>query len=145
VYFGQTAATSKTSLATLCADRNIDIAILAFVVSRNDSGGPYPRVNFGAACGGQTPLMVQKAPGLLSCPELAADIETCQKVYGKKVLLSIGGSSGSIMFNTKSEASAFGGIIWDLFGPQGKIDLDLRPFGSVSIDGFDIGRFLASI
>jgi hypothetical protein len=140
VYFGQTAATGETSLAKQCADPNIDIVIIAFLVSRNDSGGPYPRVNFGAACGGQTPLITQKAPGLLSCPDLAADIKTCQTAYGKKVLLSIGGSTASITFDTESDASAFGSVIWDLFGPQGNIDSDLRPFGSVSIDGFDIGR-----
>jgi hypothetical protein len=49
VYFGQTAAISGTSLAKQCADPNVDIVILAFVVSRNDSGGSYPGVNFGAA------------------------------------------------------------------------------------------------
>jgi chitinase len=145
VYFGQTAATSGTSLAKQCADPNIDIVILAFVVSRNYSGGPYPGVNFGAACGGQTSLMKEEAPGLLSCPDLAADIDTCQTTYGKKVLLSIGGGGQSIIFNTASDASAFGGVIWDLFGPMGNIDADLRPFGDVSIDGFDIGRLLASL
>jgi chitinase len=81
---------------------------------------------------------------LLSCPKPATDIDTCQTTYGKKVLLSIGGGGQSIIFNTASDASAFGGVIWDLFGPSGNIDADLRPFGDVSIDGFDIGRSLTS-
>lgn len=142
VYFGQTAATSGTSLAKQCADPSIDIVILGFVISRNYSGGLYPGVNFGAACSGQTSLMEEEAPGLLSCPGLAADIDTCQTVHGKKVLLSIGGGGQSIIFETASDASAFGRIIWDLFGPQGKLDPGLRPFGSASIDGFDIGKWL---
>ena len=144
VYFGQTDATGSTTLAKQCADQNIDIVILAFVVSRNDSGGLYPGVNFGAACGGQTSLMEEEAPGLLSCSELATDIDTCQTTYGKKVLLSIGGGGQSIIFNAASDASAFGGILWDLFGPPGNVDINLRPFGDVSVDGFDIGKELAA-
>jgi hypothetical protein len=144
VYFGQTDATSSTSLAKQCADQNIDIVILAFVVSRNSSGGLYPGVNFGAACGGQTSLMEEEAPGLLTCPELATDINTCQVTYGKKVLLSVGGGGQSITFNTAADASAFGSILWDLFGPPGNVDINLRPFGDVSIDGFDIGKTLTA-
>ena len=144
VYFGQTDATGSTTLAKQCADQNIDIVILAFVVSRNDSGGLYPGVNFGAACGGQTSLMEAEAPGLLFCSELATDIDTCQTAYGKKVLLSIGGGGQSIIFNAASDASAFGSILWDLFGPPGNVDINLRPFGDVSVDGFDIGKELAA-
>jgi hypothetical protein len=144
VYFGQTDATGSTTLAKQCADQNIDIVILAFVVSRNDSGSLYPGVNFGAACGGQTSLMEEEAPGLLFCSELATDIDTCQMTYGKKVLLSIGGSGQSIIFNVASDASAFGSILWDLFGPPGNVDINLRPFGDVSVDGFDIGKELAA-
>jgi chitinase len=91
VYFGQTSATGNTKLAKQCADQNINIVVLAFVVSRNDSDGLYPGVNFGAACGGQTSLMEVEAPGLLSCSELATDIDICQTTYSKKVFLSIGG------------------------------------------------------
>jgi hypothetical protein len=105
VYFGQTAATSSSSLAKQCANPNVDIAILVFVVSRNHSGGLSPGVNFGAACGGQTALMEEEAPALLSCPELATDINTCQTMYGKKVLLSIGGGGQSIIFNSASDAT----------------------------------------
>ena len=144
VYFGQTTATGNSSLAKQCADPNIDIVILAFVVSRNALGGLYPGVNFGAACGGQTPLMEEEAPGLLSCSELATDIDTCQATYGKKVLLSIGGGGQSIIFNVASDASAFGSVLWDLFGPPGNVDINLRPFGDVSVDGFDIGKALAT-
>lgn len=71
VYFGQTDATGSTTFAKQCADQNIDIVILAFVVSRNGSGSLYPGVNFGAACGGRTSLMEEEAPGLLLYPVLS--------------------------------------------------------------------------
>jgi len=138
VYFGQTPVTDTTTLADQCADPNIDIVILAFVISTTD-GGLYPQINFGSACRGQTPLMAQAAPGLLSCPELAANIQTCQKTWGKKVLLSIGGATSQISLSTKAQASGFADVLWDLFGPPGNIDIALRPFATAEIDGFDVG------
>lgn len=138
VYFGQTPATGVTSLETQCADPNVDIVILAFVIQQLDDGA-YPELNFGAACGGQTPLMVQKAPGLLYCPELAANITACQRGYGKKVLLSIGGANSNINFSSEKQAKTFATVLWNLFGPVGNVDLQLRPFGMVEVDGFDIG------
>lgn len=61
--------------------------MLAFVTEKTALGSQYPAVNFGAACGGQTAEMESAAPGLFSCPDLGADIGTCQGVYGKKVCL----------------------------------------------------------
>jgi hypothetical protein len=139
VYFGQTAATGQTTLALQCADPSIDIVILAFLIATSD-GGQYPQVNFGAACGGQTSEMISEAPGLLSCPQLAADITTCQTQYGKKVLLSIGGATGQISFPTATSASTFATTVWNLFGPPGNVDIGLRPFGTVELDGFDVGK-----
>ena len=138
VYFGQTPVTSGTTLALQCADPNVDIVILAFVIAASD-GGQYPEVNFGAACGGQTSEMMSDAPGLLSCPQLAADITTCQTTYGKKVFLSIGGSASQISLPTETSASTFATMMWNLFGPPGNVDVGLRPFGTVQLDGFDVG------
>lgn len=73
-------------------DQNIDIVILAFVISRNDSNSLYPKVNFGVAYGSQTPNIEVEALRLLFCSELANDIDTYQTTYNKKVLLSIGDS-----------------------------------------------------
>jgi hypothetical protein len=138
VYFGQTPVTGGTTLAAQCADPNVDIVILAFVISTSYRGS-YPQLNFGAACGGQTPEMVSEAPGLLSCPTLATDITTCQTTYGKKVFLSIGGADSQISFPTTASASTFATTMWNLFGPPGNADIGLRPFGTVQIDGFDVG------
>lgn len=139
VYYGQSGATGQSTLEDQCADPNIDIVILAFVVAR-DYQGKYPDINFGAACGGQTLKMMAEAPGLLSCPQLEGYIDICQQTYGKKVLLSIGGSTSSLSFSAASDASSFASILWQLFGPPGNIDIQLRPFGNVSIDGFDVGK-----
>lgn len=138
VYFGQTPKTGSTTLLAQCADPDIDIVILAFVFSQL-SGGQYPAVNFGAACGGQTPAQTAQAPGLLNCPALAGYIKACQETYGKKVLLSIGGATSQLAFTNTAQANAFGDVLWNLFGPPGNVDIALRPFGTVVIDGFDIG------
>jgi hypothetical protein len=139
VYFGQTPVTGETTLVAQCADPSIDIVILSFVISQNYQG-KYPLVNFGAACGGQTQTMSAQAPGLLSCPNLESYIQQCQQIYGKRVLLSIGGAASALSFSDASEATDFGNILWQLFGPPGQIDFDLRPFGNASIDGFDVGE-----
>jgi hypothetical protein len=86
--------------------------------------------------------MASKAPGLLSCPELAGNITACQRGWGKKVLLSIGGGERSnIKFASEKAAKTFAGVLWGLFGPIGGVDEGLRPFGGVEVDGFDIGLF----
>jgi hypothetical protein len=131
--------TDTTTLEAQCADPGIDIVILAFVISVSD-GGSYPSINFGAACGSQTAEMIKEAPGLLSCPQLEADIQTCQSTYGKKVLLSIGGATAQIAFSAPKQATSFANVLWQLFGPTGGVDVGLRPFGSAVIDGFDVGR-----
>jgi hypothetical protein len=138
VYFGQTPVTDTTTLKAQCADPGIDIVILAFVVAVSD-GGSYPSINFGAACGSQTAEMIKEAPGLLSCPQLEADIQTCQSTYGKKVLLSIGGATAQIAFSAPEQATSFANVLWQLFGPTGGVDVGLRPFRSAVIDGFDVG------
>jgi hypothetical protein len=144
VYYGQTPVTASSSVEAQSADPNIDIVILAFVISAAD-GGSYPGINFGAACGGQTPEMVAQAPGLLSCPALAANISSCQSNYGKKVLLSVGGATSQISFPSSSDASSLADMLWNLFGPPGNIDAGLRPFGDVEVDGFDVGRYSFSV
>ncbi|KAK8036889.1 hypothetical protein PG994_015386 [Apiospora phragmitis] len=136
VYFGQTNLTGTTSLSAQCANANIDIVILAFVTEFDASTQKYPTVNFGAACGGTTNAMALSAPGLLYCPLIAANITECQK-RGKKVFLSLGGTTGRFSLPTSHDAETLGDNLWTLFGPPGNIDHELRPFGDVTLDGFD--------
>ncbi|KAB8290772.1 hypothetical protein EYC80_008409 [Monilinia laxa] len=144
IYYGQSPLTSSSSLSTQCTYPAIDIVIVAFVTSQTDFSGTsrYPTVNFGVACNfDQTPLMASQARGLLYCPDLAREIKICQGV-GKKVLLSLGGYTGTIAFGSEEEAIEFAGLLWGLFGPwegnELKVDEGLRPFGRIVLDGFDI-------
>lgn len=142
VYYGQTPLSSSTSLTSQCASPDIDIIILAFIISRTSGSSPYPTLNLAGACTEQTLEMVAKASGLLSCPKLAEEIKTCQGVYGKKVLMSIGGATSGVYFGGADQARDLGDKLWEVFGPPGKIEDGLRPFGSVVLDGFDFGEFL---
>ncbi|KAL8763918.1 MAG: hypothetical protein Q9184_000361 [Pyrenodesmia sp. 2 TL-2023] len=137
VYYGQSPATSQTSLAQMCQDPSVDIVILAFLTT---FFGPnnYPSLNFGAACGGLSAEMTAAgASGLLSCPTMEADIKTCQSL-GKKVLLSLGGAVATTAFSSDGQASEFATTLWDLFGGGNGEAAGMRPFGSAVLDGFDV-------
>ncbi len=138
VYYGQSNATAQVTLAQLCQNQNVDIVILAFLTTFFGPGG-YPSVNFGAACNDNVVSAAEEknATGLLSCPSLASDITACQAA-GKKVMLSLGGALSTTAFSSDTQATAFATTIWNLFG-SGTSDSDLRPFGPVKVDGFDIG------
>ena len=139
VYYGQTAATGQINLTSLCEDPSVDIVILAFLTQFFGPGG-YPTVNFGAACGGQSPEQQQAgASGLLSCTILAAQVSTCQTI-GKKVLLSLAGAISSTSFSSDQQATQFAGQLWNLFGGGSGYSTGLRPLGSFKVDGFDIGK-----
>lgn len=141
VYFGQTDKTIQVPLHQVCANENIDIVILAFVNGYfNANGTGYPSVNFGGAGGYMNPTMAAAgATGLLEADELASNISTCQGA-GKIVLMSLGGALGTSIFKDDAQAVDFAGMLWDLFGAGNGTDPKLRPFGSVLIDGFDIGK-----
>ena len=99
-------------------------------------------MDFGPACGGQSPQMTAKgATGMLECGQMAQDIATCQS-SGKKVLLSLGGAIAQTAFTDDNQATAFASTLWDLFGAGTGLDAGLRPFGKTTIDGFDVGKFV---
>ena len=122
-------------------DNAVDIVTLAFVNGffEPDSGG-YPTVDFGAASGTTNAAQTAAgANGLLWCPDLASQIEGCQN-SGKIVLLSLGGSTAAYnTFANSSQAESMASMLWNLFGGNSTTDVNLRPFGSVVVDGFDIG------
>lgn len=137
VYYGQSPATEKYTLDQMCHDQNVDIVVLAFLTTFNGPAG-QPVINFGPATGGDPTLGAKKinATGLLDCPLLAKNITTCQNL-GKKVLLSLGGADGVTNFTSDAQASNVATNLWNLFG-GGMTDSDMRPFGKVKIDGFDV-------
>ena len=137
VYYGQSPATIDYTLEQMCQDKNVDIVVLAFMTTFFGPGG-QPVINFGPATGGTPTLGAKKinATGLLDCPFLAKNITTCQSL-GKKVLLSLGGATGVTNFTNDAQATTFATTLWNLFG-GGMTDSDLRPFGAVTVDGFDV-------
>ena len=141
VYYGQSPATSQVTLAKLCSDSSVSIVILAFLSEFFTAGG-LPTMDFGPACGGQSPQMeVKGATGMLECGQMATDIATCQS-SGKKVLLSLGGATAQTAFTDDDQAKTFATTLWDLFGAGTGLDAGLRPFGNTKIDGFDVGKFI---
>ena len=137
VYYGQTPHSNKVTVDELCKDPHVDIVVLAFLDTFFSDGG-MPEINIGPACSGDPTLGAQaiNATGLLDCPYLAKNITTCQSL-GKKIFLSLGGASGTTNFTSDTQATTFASTVWNLFG-GGNTTSNLRPFGSVTVDGFDI-------
>ena len=86
---------------------------------------------------------------LVKCPQIAKDIHVCQKKYGKKILLSIGGSTYSEGgFRTPDAAKSAANMIWQMFGPPHPVASGTsrrraataypRPFRRAVLDGFDL-------
>ncbi|KAL5414956.1 hypothetical protein PMIN03_002913 [Paraphaeosphaeria minitans] len=72
-----------------------------------------------------------------SCPEIEADIKTCQ-AQGKTIMLSIGGDAYTEGgFTSAAAATAGADRIWAMYGPVQSGNSALRPFGSAVLDGFD--------
>lgn len=68
---------------------------------------------------------------------LRNDIETCQKTYGKTILLSLGGSTYTQGgWSSTAAAQSAAQSVWDMFGPLAGANVD-RPFGDAVVDGFD--------
>ncbi|KAK7684142.1 hypothetical protein QCA50_012786 [Cerrena zonata] len=118
VYWGQNSGGDQTRLSDYCTSDSVDIVLLSFL-----SGYPDTTINFSNQCWTET------------CPDIGADIKTCQD-NGKAVLLSMGGAAGSYGFSSDSEASAYATTLWNTFG-AGSDDSVTRPFGDAVVDGFD--------
>lgn len=136
VYYGQTPATQAGGLLSLCSNADVDMVILAFVYNFFTQDG-YPSIDFGPGCTVPNAGQQAKAPGLKDCTVLAREILGCQQI-GKKVLVSLGGYIANSSFDSDSQAEAFAATLWNLFGAGTGDDHQLRPFGSVMVDGFDI-------
>lgn len=114
VYWGQ--GTGEKDLGTYCSSGNIDIVLISFV---NNFQGSSVSYNFGASCSSAT------------CPTIAKGIKTCQS-KGVKVILSMGGATGSYGISGSSDASEVADKMYELFGPSGSV------FSGATIDGVDL-------
>lgn len=77
------------------------------------------------------------------CQVLATDIAHCQSL-GKKIVLSLGGATGSYELFSQQDAENLADFLWGAFGPVTTAWTNAkkpRPFDvagpSVTIDGFD--------
>ncbi|KAK7202423.1 glycoside hydrolase family 18 protein [Myxozyma melibiosi] len=132
MYWGQNSygeVGSQDDLSSYCEDSTNDILLLSFVTVFFGTGD-LPEINFAGSCEGS----YFDDSELLDCPTIASDIVTCQD-NGKKIFLSLGGSSGSYGFDNDTEAEEFATTIWDIFGGGSS---DTRPFGTAVVDGFDL-------
>ncbi|EGP83715.1 chitinase glycoside hydrolase family 18, partial [Zymoseptoria tritici IPO323] len=134
--FGSSGQQAQQSLATYCANTDIDIIPISFLLQMSSGQGGVPVVNFansGNGCG------TFAGTQLLDCPQISKDIQTCQDQYKKTILLSIGGATYTEGgFKTEQAAVNMANLIWNMFGPPGTAATVLRPFHSVSVDGFDL-------
>ncbi|KAG9943618.1 glycoside hydrolase, partial [Aureobasidium melanogenum] len=140
-YWGQ--GPNQGSLQDVCKNPNVDIVSIGFINVFPDQGaGGWPGSNFGNACGSETYTYNGTKTQLYSnCPDIGTDIAICQQLYGKKVLLSIGGGYPTNYF-IKNDASAvnFAEFLWGAFGPvksEWTSTGGPRPFGTAVVDGFD--------
>lgn len=135
VYFGHSSGKSDANISDLCTDPSISIIIIGFLRQFNGLHSP-PSVDFGPHCKFQN---LTSAP----CPDFAASVQACQSVYQKKIFISIGGSSRGITFDGETGAKDAAEVLWNVFGAGTNVPT-WRPFGTLVVDGFDIGRFIQS-
>lgn len=122
----------QKTLSFYCNDNAIDVFPLAFLNVFFGPGGA-PSLNLANTC---NPTDNATFPGtnLPNCASLASDIAFCQ-FKGKIVTLSLGGATGSVGFQSDSQATSFAQTIWSLFLGGSS---STRPFGSAILDGVDL-------
>ncbi|KAL5796084.1 hypothetical protein ACOSQ2_000904 [Xanthoceras sorbifolium] len=119
VYWGQNG--NEGSLADACATGNYGIVNIAFLVTFGN--GQTPLLNLAGHCD----------PSSNTCTGLSNDIKACQN-QGIKVMLSLGGASGSYSLSSADDARQVANYLWNNFlGGQSSS----RPLGDAVLDGID--------
>ncbi|KAK0636724.1 glycoside hydrolase family 18 protein [Bombardia bombarda] len=134
LYWGQNSANQASTqqrLSAYCSNTKFNVIPLAFMnVIKNPT-----TINFANAGDNCT---VFAGTQLLSCPQMEADIKSCQSA-GKTIILSIGGATYTEGgFTSSAEATTWANTIWAMFGPVQSGSTAKRPFGTAVIDGFDL-------
>ncbi|KAF9970157.1 Chitinase 1 [Actinomortierella ambigua] len=116
----------EAPLASYCQDSTVDVFAIGFV---HQIVNGKPVLNLANHCETTFP-----GSNLLSCPQIGADIKTCQS-KGKAVVISIGGAAGAYALDTPEQGTAFAQQVWDTFlgGSSSQ-----RPFGNAVLDGVDL-------
>ncbi|EHA49987.1 acidic endochitinase SE2 [Pyricularia oryzae 70-15] len=144
VYYGQ--GPDQKDLMTYCREPAIDVIVLSFVHLFPQQANGLPGTNFGNQCGGA----VYPGPGpdpardalQANCPRLVPQIEQCQRIFRKKILLSLGGGVAGYQLTGADAGRAFADQLWAIFGPRPDGSTLPRPFDGESrvadLDGFDL-------
>lgn len=119
VYWGQNGA--EGSLADACNTGNYQYVNIAFLSTFGN--GQTPVLNLAGHCN----------PAGGGCASLSSDIQACQG-SGIKVLLSIGGASGSYSLSSADDAGQVADYLWNNFLGGSS---DSRPLGAAVLDGID--------
>ncbi|KAI1328705.1 putative endochitinase CHI2 [Xylariaceae sp. FL0255] len=130
VYWGQNGGgtVENNDLSTYCTNTaGIDIIVLAFLYSYGN-GNDSPTGSVGQSC------YIEAGVGQ-NCASVASAITICQAA-GIKVILSLGGASGSPSVGSESEAETIATNLWNSYGNSGTA-ASSRPFGSAFVNGFD--------
>ena len=127
VYWGQTS--ENNDLSAYCTSTSgIDILILAFLYEYGN-GNNIPSGTIGQSC------FISTSGEGQNCDNVISSIATCQAA-GIKVVLSLGGASGSYSLQSQSEAETIGQYLWDAYGGSTSTSVQ-RPLGSSIVDGWD--------
>lgn len=119
IYWGQNG--QEGTLAETCATGNYEYVNLAFLATFGN--GQTPMINLAGHCD----------PYSNGCTSLSSDIKSCQ-AQGIKVILSIGGASGSYSLVSAADAREVATYLWNNFlGGQSAT----RPLGNAVLDGVD--------
>ncbi|KAL5571522.1 hypothetical protein UlMin_021119 [Ulmus minor] len=119
VYWGQDK--NEGSLADACASGNYGIVNIGFLATFGNNQPPL--INLAGHCD----------PTNNGCAYFSNEIKDCQ-AKGIKVMLSIGGASGSYYLSSADEARGVAQYLWNNFlGGQS----DSRPLGDAILDGID--------
>ncbi|CAO3701334.1 unnamed protein product [Rhizopus stolonifer] len=118
-------------LSDYCTNAEVNILVISFLHKFGEGRSTsFDIANNGKDCLGYIP-----GTELLNCPNMEADIKLCQ-ANDKKVLLSMGGATPEYGLQSIQEGENLADELWNTFG-GGNLGLD-RPFGNVSVDGFDL-------
>lgn len=131
VYWGQNGgnAVENDDLATYCTPSSgIDIIVLSFLYQYG-SGNTVASGTIGRYCY----ISPQGVPR--NCDALASAIEQCQS-NGVKILLSLGGATGTYSLQSQTEAETIGQNLWYAYGNATSMSVP-RPFGKTFVNGWD--------
>ena len=131
VYWGQNGGGTieNNDLSSYCTSTSgINIIVLAFLYEYGN-GNDIPSGTIGQSC------FISTSGEGQDCDAVASSIATCQAA-GVKVILSLGGASGSYSLSSQAEAEAIGQYVWESYGNSGNTTVQ-RPFGDTFVNGFD--------